>query len=567
MSIGVRQSRKEAERRRQDLLRRISWYGSPHLNYADSGLWIYLNYVCTKDELDITHPVKPLPRFDGKILPHILTALYFMLKYRLLAIPKTRQIMISWMIAIFCTWFARTAPYRRIMVQSQKEGDAFDLVTRGSKLPDRGRMSFIEHHLPPWLQDRKIVGGVGNNTGELMYENGSLIVAKAQGADQARSHTSSLYVMDEAAFMDLFDDTFAAIKPAVAGVTGAGRFMAVSSAFPGGFEEMCLDFPGGEQPEAVYRLEPETPWLPDGMIDYTTLSNVKCLQIHHQADPRKDLETASGQQWLKGALAGYRGGMNSPKWRREMEIDWRASGGTMVFPFLKTNPGRIYQPQMVNFDIVMKEMRLFAGFDWGTLNESAFIVLGIDRDRKIHALYEIYIPAKKTGIRGLAEKIKACPYFPALRFIKADPSIWRMSPTSADEMRTVADIFHDCGVKLSAGRRGAADSMVVRLLNDYWYDPENPSFIVHSNVVNFRAELEQARYQEHVSRSVAARKNEPEKMVDKQNHLIDAAGYALDAMPRPIVERNVVIPEDSIASIVGDLESEELLQKFQAGYV
>jgi len=51
------------------------------------------------------------------------------------------------------------------------------------------------------------------------------------------------------------------------------------------------------------------------------------LRIHYTADPEKD------EAWVRSRSAAY-GGMESPKWRREMEIDYTAVQGQPVYPML-----------------------------------------------------------------------------------------------------------------------------------------------------------------------------------------------------------------------------------------
>ena len=51
------------------------------------------------------------------------------------------------------------------------------------------------------------------------------------------------------------------------------------------------------------------------------------IRIHYTADPEKD------EQWVRRHSARY-GGVDSPKWRREMEIDYTAVRGQPVYPML-----------------------------------------------------------------------------------------------------------------------------------------------------------------------------------------------------------------------------------------
>ena len=47
----------------------VCFYGTPEKNYADSGLWHFINYVCTFDEHDEVRPIKKLPIWDKPATP------------------------------------------------------------------------------------------------------------------------------------------------------------------------------------------------------------------------------------------------------------------------------------------------------------------------------------------------------------------------------------------------------------------------------------------------------------------------------------------------------------------
>ena len=58
-----------------------------------------------------------------------------------------------------------------------------------------------------------------------------------------------------------------------------------------------------------------------GVDVYKTKAGFTVAKWHYSSDTAKDLFTDDGQAWLKGALAGVKGGMSSHAWRKEMEID------------------------------------------------------------------------------------------------------------------------------------------------------------------------------------------------------------------------------------------------------
>lgn len=113
----------------------------------------------------------------------------------MLAIPKSRRMMVSWLVAAWVTWRARYYPNNEIYWQSLSEEIAAEQVNN--------RMVFIEEHLlAPALRRgydaiRTNKGLVGKMTYQLTQ---SAITAIAQGGDKIRSRTPSILVMDESEF-------------------------------------------------------------------------------------------------------------------------------------------------------------------------------------------------------------------------------------------------------------------------------------------------------------------------------------------------------------------------------
>lgn len=65
-----------------------------------------------------------------------------------------------------------------------------------------------------------------------------------------------------------------------------------------------------------------------GVSKRTTKLGFNVLRLHYTADPDKDPSTAAGKRWLEEAKKG----MSAARWRAEMDIDYGALGGQLVFP-------------------------------------------------------------------------------------------------------------------------------------------------------------------------------------------------------------------------------------------
>jgi hypothetical protein len=163
----------------------------------------------------------------------------------LLFLEKSRQVMASWLCVAYLLWRAKFFPHQLLIVQSRKEEDAAKFVYL--KEPQQARMSFLELHLPRWLQDgcfhrgEMSIGRGGTRTsqradyGNLFFRNGSRVWAVPQGGDVIRSNTPSCLFSDECAFQPEFGLAYAAALPSIA---GGGQLIAVSSAEVGEFANL-----------------------------------------------------------------------------------------------------------------------------------------------------------------------------------------------------------------------------------------------------------------------------------------------------------------------------------------
>jgi hypothetical protein len=151
-------------------------------------------------------------------------------EHPLLAVPKSRRMVCTWLFVALNYWLARFSPLAKIAFMARKLGKT---ETEGSaELVRRAR--FIHEHLPPTLPPCE----VEYNIGFLRFPNGSEIVALGEGEEQARQHTFTSVLADEVAFWDHPFETWVALRPTI---EGGGRITAVSSAAPGFFKDLVHD--------------------------------------------------------------------------------------------------------------------------------------------------------------------------------------------------------------------------------------------------------------------------------------------------------------------------------------
>jgi len=559
------QERTEKKKRLAVLHRKIAFFGTPAKDYMDSGLWIYLKYVRTKDEHDALRPVKPLPTdpATGKILPYLLHIFHQLLRNEQICLPKSRQIMVSWVLAIYGTWFARTAKHRKIIWQSKKEDNAAEMVCMGGDDMQTARMSFIELNLTNedgtparWLSDPKIISGKGVGKNKLLYKNGSLIKGVPQGGDQVRQEVPSLFMSDESAFQDEFGKAYEAAQ---ACINGGGRGVYASSAAPGYFCDLVNDYDGFTDGEDPPYLESD---LPRGMDSWMVRNNVYVLRTHYTADPHKDPDRL-GKKWIKKASAPY-GGTQSPGWQQEFEINWKVAGGSPVFPQAQDVRWSAIIPAR-DVDFVKKNHFLMAGFDYGSANDpSVFEVIAVDEDGRIFFDWEWY----KHGATYLeaAEAIKECPYWDRIRnHMVADNSIWAMTQNTDSGIKSIAQLFNEQGVHFIPGKRGtpSADVRVEEMFRaHYWADFQNPKAFITLASPKMAECVKMLRWEEHKSEAAKARAHAPLKIVHKNNDPWDASSYPIDLLIQDFARPNVPMPSDSYGAHKARMKKRERRERY-----
>lgn len=184
----------------------LQWSLTRELNKrcAEDGLF-WLTFVQTRDEADVDHAVKPFPVHEA----YVRELWAGLVEHQVTVIAKSRQMLVSWVIACFCVWWARFRANQAIYVQMQGWPDAVAMTCMPAGGYE-GRMQFIENHLPAWMRLK-----AKPSEGRLAYPNGSIIQALAGGANQIRSKTYSLYVGDEFAFCEEQDKIWTAVAPLI----------------------------------------------------------------------------------------------------------------------------------------------------------------------------------------------------------------------------------------------------------------------------------------------------------------------------------------------------------------
>jgi len=265
-----------------------------------------------------------------------------------------------------------------------------------------------------------------------------------------------------------------------------------------------------------------------GFSDYMTKDGVRVIRVHYSADEDKDMDTPAGKQWLSKALRGYPGGMEGAKWRREMEIDFNAQGGQLVFPHMEKYRERIY---IAPFEIP-DDWKLYGGFDYAGRGTTAFVVVAHDKKNDDYYLtHEFY--KRNSGYVATCEAIKKHKLYDRLEWIVADPSVWAKTQERAGvtDLVSMAQLFSEQGVHFIKGTRGG-DTEFAELINEQMWGKldnkkgahSNPRYRIFQSCKSHWSEMSQWRYAEWAN-VTGQHKNVKETMIDKNNHSIDAAKY------------------------------------------
>ena len=255
-----------------------------------------------------------------------------------------------------------------------------------------------------------------------------------------------------------------------------------------------------------------------GLDIYNTRDGFKVARLHYTADTNRDPER-DGAEWLRKSLIGIPGGMASPMWRKEQEIDFTAYSGQLLCYSIMTE----YRHKVIVDKYIKQSDLKYGSLDWGRNNPASFHVYAVDEDGSPHSAYEIYL--RETSIPDFSSLIKQCPYYQDLLWISADPSLWNNTQEEKQDLRSINDKFMDEGIYLSKGNN-RAEEMAVNELMDRWYrlDINEPRFTISPRCPKQIWEFERLRYKELTTASVEF-SNQNETLVDKDNHAWDDFKY------------------------------------------
>lgn len=292
-----------------------------------------------------------------------------------------------------------------------------------------------------------------------------------------------------------------------------------------------------------------------GLTLRLTKAGIPVMRLHYSADRRKRPGTPEGDAWLAAALQGYPGGLNSPRWRKEMEIDYGAMSGMRLIPGWsqwKTNGAIVIPP----FDPL--GYKLYGSFDHGWRHPAVYHVHGVNADGEIVTLWEFC--AAHVSYQYIAKIIKGedvsvppvgcdCPEHQGVRRFAgnpyagretmkiADPAIWAEDQQQSDStMKSTAKLYAKEQVFFVPGTRGMDTTVAEWLIGHYWIDPQKPLYRITTACPQLIWEIGQQRHKQH-SAQTARDKAQPEQLVDKDNDAWDSMKYFHSRFPPAVQPR------------------------------
>lgn len=264
----------------------------------------------------------------------------------------------------------------------------------------------------------------------------------------------------------------------------------------------------------------------DGLLLKYNQQKHRVARLHYSADPDKNPATEKGKAWFEAETRKYLGGTSDLKWRREMEIDFSAGSGELVFPwFLDAEAHLCIDPIKLDGG----KWNFYAGLDWGTRNPAVMQVVAENTDGVFVNCWELH--CERITLREFARKIKECPYYGQIQWIAADPTIYNETVARKDGFTSIASMLNDVNEvgeftidKLMAAHGRSDETCINRFKNMVLQEPVRLFFF--RTCENMRRELRNLKYPE-----VRSGAGVTEKIQDKDNHSWDALKYILLSHP------------------------------------
>lgn len=200
-------------------LQALEWYRCKN----DPFYWM-ITWAKTLDTHDPEDPKKTFP--DKEYIKRLVD---LWLASVVMCVPKSRQMMVSWIFVALNLWDVQFHKARLSLFQSKKADDANDLVRRAKTIwdnePDFLKKYYDKSEVIPLVVNPQNGGGAVYNL-MTFPQIDSEIRGIPEGGEQIRSQTASSVLSDEMAFQPEAKSAFIAAKPSI---SSKGRFTMIST--------------------------------------------------------------------------------------------------------------------------------------------------------------------------------------------------------------------------------------------------------------------------------------------------------------------------------------------------
>lgn len=239
--------------------------------------WFFLsNAVYTKNQIASGSPTQKFP----SDWPYLRLYAKLWEKNKLIAVPKSRRMTMSWTNIALYLWAAMFQPGRDFAFVSKKEDDSAELVKRAEFIYDHIPEDFIPRSLLPQKATRAKPPAL------IFPEIDSKIQGFPMGADQLRQFTFSGILGDECAFWEEAQRFYTSAIPTI---EGGGRMTLISSRSPGYFQRIVYDRLDDTGPiDENITPQKHYPLGDDSVVVWKNPKNkFLVIDVHYTANPGK----------------------------------------------------------------------------------------------------------------------------------------------------------------------------------------------------------------------------------------------------------------------------------------
>jgi len=199
-------------------------------------------------------------------------------------ITTARQAGKSTTTCAFILWYIIFHPEKTVALLANKGDTAREILSR---------VQLAYQHLPKWLQQ----GVVEWNKGSFVLENNSRVIAAATSASAIRGYSINLLFIDEAAFIDNWDEFFTSVYPTISSGSES-KIILVST--PNGLNHFYATWVNAQEGRNGYNP----------------------ILVNWKDVPGRD------EKWKADTLAGMN--FDIEKFNQEMECEFLGSSGTLI---------------------------------------------------------------------------------------------------------------------------------------------------------------------------------------------------------------------------------------------